>query len=274
MKQTLITVKKRKRYLNRYSSFTKILSKSVIIAVAFFCMGSIALAETGADAYLLSTGDKFRIEVFDEPDLSIDVVLDETGRVSYPLLGELVVKGKTFRQLEDQIARGLKGRFLVSPKVRVSIVEYRRFFINGEVANPGGYPYIPNLTLRKAIALTGGLTERASLDRVFIIRENDPNKKAQKADVDTPVAPGDIITVYEYREIIISGEVSKPGIYDFQPELTLRKLIALAGGFTPRASETKIRLIRGKENSKTGVVVPLDYAVLPGDIITVGERFF
>ncbi|MDH5218108.1 MAG: SLBB domain-containing protein [Gammaproteobacteria bacterium] len=237
-------------------------------------MDSLTLAETDSDAYLLSTGDKFRIEVFDEPDLSIDVVLDETGRVSYPLLGEIVVKGKTFRQLEDQITSGLKGRFLVSPKVRVSIVEYRRFFINGEVANPGGYPYIPNITLRKAIALTGGLTERASVDRVFIIRENDPNKKAQKADIDTPVAPGDIVTVYEYREIIISGEVSKPGIYDFQPELTLRKLIALAGGFTPRASEAKIRLIRGKENSKTGIVVPLDYTVLPGDIITVGERFF
>jgi len=248
----------------------------IITTVVFLFVGfaSLAFAETGADAYLLSTGDKFRIEVFDEPDLSIDVVLDETGRVSYPLLGELVVKGKSIRQLEEHITRGLKGRFLVSPKVRVSIVEYRRFFVNGEVAKPGGYSYIPNITLRKAIALSGGLTERASLDRVFIIRENDPNKKAETADVDTPIAPGDIVTVYEYRQIFISGEVNKPGNYDFQPELTLRKMIALAGGFTPRASEAKIRLIRGKEDSKAGIIVPLDYTVLPGDIITVGERFF
>ena len=267
---------KRKDYLYRNPRLLKLLMKAVI-ATLFFYFASIVsptFAETAADAYLLSTGDKFKIEVFDEPDLSIDVVLDETGRVFYPLLGELVVKGKTLRQLEARITSGLKGRFLISPKVRVSIVEYRSFFINGEVAKPGGYPYIPNITLRKAIALTGGLTERASLDRIFIIREKDPNKKAEKVDIDTLIAPGDIVTVYEYRQIIISGEVNKPGIYNFQPELTLRKVIALAGGFTPRASEAKIRLIRGKDDSKAGTIVPLDYAVLPGDIITVGERFF
>lgn len=271
-----MTVIDGKKYFGCNPVLLRVLVHFTFYIVVIFMAGVSfsTFAESGASAYVLSTGDKLKIEVFGEEDLSIEVALDETGRVSYPLLGELVVEGKTVRQLEEYIADGLRGRFLINPKVRVSIVEYRRFFVNGEVAQPGGYPYIPNITLRKAIALSGGLTERASLDRIYIIRESDPNKKAQQADVDTLITPGDIVTVYEYRPIFISGEVKKPGSYDFQPELTLRKVITLAGGFTPRASEGKIRLIRGKENTDAGIVVPLDYVVLPGDIITVGERFF
>ena len=232
------------------------------------------IAETSTSAYIFSTGDKLKIDVFGEPDLSIEVVLDETGKVSYPLLGDLTVNGKTIRELEDYVTKSLKGRYLVSPEVRVSISEYRRFFVNGEVNNPGGYSYIPNITLRKAIALSGGLTERASLESIFVIRENDPEKKSERASVDTLIAPGDIVTVQEHKQVFISGEVKKPGNYDFQPELTLRKMIALAGGLTPRGSEDKIRLIRGTENEKIEKIVPLEYDVLPGDIITVGERFF
>ena len=93
------------------------------------------------------------------------------------------------------LVRGLKGDYLIDPKVSVRIIEYRDFFVNGEVKKPGGYPFKPGLTLRKAVAVAGGLTERASESRITVIREQDGEKEKLRASMDTPVMPGDIITI-------------------------------------------------------------------------------
>ena len=77
----------------------------------------------------------------------------------------------------------------------VSIDEYRNFFVNGEVEKPGGYPFSPGLTVRKAISVAGGFKERASRDKVAIIRDDDPTHSTSKVDMNAPVYPGDIITV-------------------------------------------------------------------------------
>ncbi|MDH5693993.1 MAG: polysaccharide export protein, partial [Gammaproteobacteria bacterium] len=195
-------------------------------------------------AYRLASGDTIEISVYGEEDLSLTVQLDDKGSITYPLLGIVPVTGKTVSELENLMRDRLSGRFLVSPQVTIGVKEYRRFFINGEVRKPGGYAYLPGLTLRKAAALAGGFTDKASVDHVYVIHEKDPLKQRASVDLDRPVNAGDIITVPEFKQIFISGEVKKPGRYDFQSELTLRKVVALAGGFTPRASEEKIFIIR------------------------------
>lgn len=245
---------------------------SFYIFLVLFLTCSFPFAK--ADSYRLSSGDTVNIRVFGEPDLSMVVKLNESGAVSYPLLGEIEVKGKTVKELEHYLTAKLKGRFLLSPNVQVSIDKYRPFFINGEVKKSGSFAYVPNITIRKAVAIAGGLTERASPDRIFLVKENDSQKKITKVDLDAPVHAGDIINIYEHRQIIISGEVKNPGMYDYQPELTLRKVVALAGGLTPRASESKIRLLRKIDSDKIERNIPLDFDVEPGDIITIGERFF
>jgi len=153
-------------------------------------------ADDALSGYRLGSGDVLRLQVFDEPDLSMEIRLSDAGTISYPFLGEVRVAGLTMAQLESEIATGLKGDYLVAPKVNVSVIEYRPFYINGEVESPGGYPFQPGLTLRKAITLAGGFTERASKTKIFAI----PEGMAQAANpkqvgMDDVIQPGDIITV-------------------------------------------------------------------------------
>lgn len=156
------------------------------------------LASTGVSAYRLASGDVITIRVLGEDDLSKEKVrLTDAGTVSHPALGELRALGLTTGELEKIVADGLRGRYLVNPKVSVQIEEYRPFYINGMVEKPGGYPFQPGLTVRKAASLAGGFRERAAVSKIFIIREQDPLQRSQRAELNTLVSPGDIVTVEE-----------------------------------------------------------------------------
>ena len=148
--------------------------------------------------YRLSTGDVISIAVYGEDDLNKERIrLTDAGTVSYPILGEIQVRGKTAGEIEKLITDGLRGRYLVNPRVAVSIIEYRPFFINGQVTNSGSFPYQPGLTVRKAATIAGGFKERASMNKIFIVREGDPTHASVKVDLNSPVNPGDIVTVEE-----------------------------------------------------------------------------
>ncbi|MEX2327428.1 MAG: polysaccharide biosynthesis/export family protein, partial [Pseudomonadales bacterium] len=149
--------------------------------------------ETLSD-YRLGSGDQIRITVYDEPDLSMEVRLSDTGSISYPFLGEIQVLGRSVAELEKRIRDGLRGDYLVEPEVSISILEYRPFFIHGEVEAPGGFAYVPGITLRKAIALAGGFTERASRRKIQVIRDGVASG-ARAIGLDEELQPGDIITV-------------------------------------------------------------------------------
>lgn len=167
---------------------------------ASFCLLSwlvvaTATAQPANSDYRLGAGDQIIITVFGEADLSMDFRINDTGRLNYPFLGEIVVEGITVAELEQLITRGLKESYVLDPAVTVSIAEYRPFFLNGEVRNPGGIPYQPKLTVERAIALGGGFTERASHTKIEVIRASDPTHVPVRVNLSDPVFPGDIITV-------------------------------------------------------------------------------
>lgn len=165
------------------------------LALGLLLHSGLAQAE-GNSTYKLASGDVIRINVFGEPDLSFDEIrLTDAGTFSYPFIGELRVKGKTAAEIEALIIQNLKGDYLIDPRVSVSVLKYREFFISGEVKTPGGYPFQPGLTLRSAVALAGGLTERASTKRISIIRDGDAARTPQPGSLDSPVMPGDTITI-------------------------------------------------------------------------------
>ncbi|MGE8338700.1 polysaccharide biosynthesis/export family protein [Pseudomonas laurylsulfatiphila] len=146
--------------------------------------------------YKLAAGDVLRITVFGEPELSIKKVrLNDAGTFSYPFLGEIVAKGLTPNQVERKIVDGLKQGYLIDPKVSISQIEYRPFYINGEVQKPGSYAFVPGLTLEKAIALGGGLTERASMKRVTILRGDGGPPLEDNISRTTVISPGDTISI-------------------------------------------------------------------------------
>lgn len=155
----------------------------------------MALAESNS-TYKLGSGDIIRIHVFGEADLSFDEIrLTDAGTFSYPFIGEVHAKNKTAAEIEQSLTQSLEGDYLIDPRVSVRVVQYRDFYISGEVGKPGGYSFQPGLTLRRAVALAGGLTERASQNRITIIRDQDPQRKPQQATLDTLVMPGDTITI-------------------------------------------------------------------------------
>lgn len=148
-----------------------------------------------ASDYKLGPGDRLMVTVFNEKDLSVDTRLSDAGTLSFPLLGEIRAQGMTIGMLQDYLAEQLRSGYLVNPQVYVSILEYRQFFVNGEVNKPGGLPYMPGLTVRKAIALAGGFTARASYTKIFIIHEDDPFGRPRAVSLDTFLRPGDILTI-------------------------------------------------------------------------------
>jgi protein involved in polysaccharide export with SLBB domain len=177
--------------LRPVSRFLLPLLLSIVLPVA-------AEEDGGITTYTLNTGDHVQVTVFEEPDLSIKAVLDDTGAISFPLLGELVVRGLTPRDLESRIAEGLRGRFLINPRVNVSILEYRPFFVRGEVASPGSFPFKPGLTVEKAVSMAGGFTARASKSEFYIISDDntaDDTEARKSATLSSRVHPGDVINI-------------------------------------------------------------------------------
>ena len=148
--------------------------------------------------YRLATGDVISITVYGEDDLKKERTrLTDAGTISYPVLGEIQVRGKTVGELEKLLTDGLRGSYLVNPRVAVTIDEYRPYFINGQVGNNGSFPYQPGLTVRKAVSIAGGFKERASMSKIFIVRDGDATNTPVRVDLNAPVQPGDTITVGE-----------------------------------------------------------------------------
>jgi protein involved in polysaccharide export with SLBB domain len=169
----------------------------ILLSLIFTMLLGISSASAdGNSTYKLASGDVININVFGEADLSFqEMRLTDAGTFSYPFIGEVQAKGKTAAEIEQLLIDKLKGDYLIDPRVSVSVLQYREFFISGEVKTPGGYPFQPGLTLRRAIALAGGLTERASEKRITIIRDQDTTRKPVQANLDTQVLPGDSINI-------------------------------------------------------------------------------
>lgn len=144
----------------------------------------------------LNTGDRVQIRVFGEEDLTVNELIDDHGRISFPLLGELEVAGLSPAGLAALIDGKLRGPYLVDPKVSVSVDAYRDFYVVGQVNRPGGYPYTPGLTARKAVSAAGGYTERASRSKLFLAPEGAQGQE-HRIEPDEAVAPGDTLIVKE-----------------------------------------------------------------------------
>lgn len=154
--------------------------------------------EPAMSTYRLGSGDMITIRVLGEEDYKREKIrLSDAGTISFPFLGEIKVLGMTVGELERVITQGLDKRYLINPNVTVTIEEYRQFYVNGQVFKPGGYPFVPGLTVRKAVSLAGGFKERASPEKITIISDDDRDQRPRRVDLNSAVNPGDIITVEE-----------------------------------------------------------------------------
>jgi protein involved in polysaccharide export with SLBB domain len=155
----------------------------------------VTLEPTQPEPYRLDAGDRLRVVVFGHPDLSGEFGVTSAGTVAFPLAGEVKAAGLTPSELEAAIVAGLSPKYLRNPRVSVEVLNYRPFYIIGEVRSPGSYPWSTGLTARNAVALAGGYTYRAKEDHVLITRRGAT--EAQAADPAAQILPGDVIEVPE-----------------------------------------------------------------------------
>jgi len=146
--------------------------------------------------YRLGSGDKLRVIVFGEQDLSGEFDVTGSGKVSLPLIGQVQAAGKTLNEFAQEVGNELKQGYLTNPKISVEVLNYRPFYIIGEVDKPGQYPYTNGMTALNAVAVAGGFTYRANHDRVFITR-GDAAEAEYPANQSVRVLPGDIVRVPE-----------------------------------------------------------------------------
>jgi polysaccharide export outer membrane protein len=153
-----------------------------------------------ANGYLLGAGDQLRIITYGEDQLTGDFTVDDQGKISLPLLGNVQAAGSTPEQLGRNIAEGLqKAGVMREASVAVQVLAYRPIFVLGEVAKPGQYPYQPGMTMLTAVAVAGGFTYRAVQDYADDVRTQNGTVAQGNVTPQSFLAPGDVIRVYMRR---------------------------------------------------------------------------
>jgi protein involved in polysaccharide export with SLBB domain len=158
---------------------------------------SPAAASDRAD-YRLGAGDKVRINVFGEESLSGEFIIPgDPGTISFPLIGDVRASGLTVGELQIELTSKLKPDYLKDPRISIEVLNYRPFYILGEVAHPGEYPYTNGLTVLNAVATANGFTYRANTHLVYIKRAGTTKEVQLPLGETTVVEPGDTIRIGE-----------------------------------------------------------------------------
>ena len=148
-------------------------------------------------AYQLDAGDKLRVVVYGQEGLTNTYAISAGGSITMPLIGSVPARGRTPAGLAADITARLRNGFIRDPSVAVEIEAYRPFFILGEVAAPGQYPYVPNMSVESAVAIAGGFSPRARRDSVTLTHTDRTGSMRVVVPLGTAISPGDTILVGE-----------------------------------------------------------------------------
>ena len=233
----------------------------LLLSLAVF---GVAGQATEENDYRLGAGDTMRIVVFQNPDLTTEVRVSESGVISYPLLGSVELGGLTVAAAEKRIADLLKeGKFVQQPQVNIVLTQVRgnQVSVLGQVNRPGRYPLETfNTHVSDVLALAGGANGVGSDS---IILTGTRNGKAFRKEIDIPslflddkrkddvlVEGGDIIYVNRAPMFYIYGEVQRPGSYRIERNMTLMQALAQSGGPTLRGTQKNMKIFRRDASGK------------------------
>lgn len=239
--------------------------------------------------YNLGPGDTIRIAVYQNPDLTLETRITESGFITYPLLGRVQLAGLRVDQAEKAIADGLlRGNFIKSPQVSVVVLQVRgnQAAVLGQVNRPGRYPLeAAGLKLSDLIAIAGGIAPGGS-DVVTLTGTR--GGKAYRAELDLPllfsaqssaenpvIQDGDVIYIDRMPMVYIYGEVQRPGAFRLERDMSVMQALAMGGGLTQRGTEKGMRVHRRGPDGKVSVLQPgMDDKARNGDVIYVRESIF
>jgi polysaccharide biosynthesis/export protein len=254
-------------------------------------MGASAasMANTTSPDYRLGPGDSIKVQVYQNPDLSVEVRVSESGAVNYPLVGSVKLGGLSISEAERAIAHALRtANILKQPQVNIVLQQVRGNVVSvlGEVQKPGRFALeTTNVRVSDMLAAAGGITPNG--DDVLVVsgaRDGKPFRKTvdipalfqnTRGDNDIVLQPGDTLYVNKAPLFYIYGEAQKPGPYKIERGMTVMQALAQGGGPTPRGSANRLRLNRTGPDGKVITTEPrMTDPVQPGDVLFVRESLF
>ncbi len=246
-------------------------------------------AGAAAPQYKLAVGDSIRVFVYQNPDLSLELRITESGAISFPLLGNVVLAGLSVTQAEKRIADGLRdGNYVIRPQVSITVLQFRgnQVSVLGQVGKPGRYPLETGEVRLTDILATAGGTAPSGADTVVVVgtRKGSPFRvEIDLPDVFSPgrrgddvlLADGDVIWVDRQPQIYIYGEVQRPGAIRLERNMTLMQALASVGGVTQRGTEKGLKVNRRDAKGEVRVIDPKmnDY-LQANDVVYVRESLF
>jgi len=171
--------------------------RSYAMAAAPTAMARAAAPLPARATYKLDAGDRLRVVVYGQEGLTNTYAIDAGGAITMPLIGAVAARGQTPAGLAAAITAKLRNGYIRDPSVAVEIESYRPFFILGEVAAPGQYPYVPNMSVESAVAIAGGFSPRARRDRVTLTHTDNSGPMRAVVPLGTALGPGDTVLVGE-----------------------------------------------------------------------------
>ena len=261
---------------------------AVLLTLCLALLGNVWAQDKPGD-YRLGPGDAIRIVVFQNPELSLESRVSESGTITYPLIGAVAIGGLSLGAAEQTIAAGLKaGGFVREPQVNIMLVQVRgsQVSVLGQVGRPGRFPLeTANTRVTEMLATAGGIAPGGADTLILTgVREGKP----LRLEIDVPamlmngnsrddivVQGGDIIYVHRAPQFYIHGEVQRPGPYRLERNMTLRHALAQSGGISLRGTERGIRIHRREADGKIVVLEPhQDDFIKIDDVIYVNEALF
>ncbi|MET0533827.1 MAG: polysaccharide export protein EpsE [Steroidobacter sp.] len=256
------------------------------MALLVICSLLSSLVQAAADTdYRLGPGDLLRVSVFGSPELSGEVRVTESGFITYPLVGQVQVSGKSPAQVEAQlVSQFTGGGYLRNPQVSVLVVEYRsqKVSVLGHVTKPGQYPLQSASRVLDVLAEAGGPVNEEAADNATLMR-----KDGSKATIDLTalfsgdpeqnhaVNGGDTIYVPRAPQFYVYGEVQKPGMYKLERGMTVSRAISAGGGLTTRGSERRVVIKRKDKQGKEQLYSARGSDLLQADdVLMVKEGLF
>ena len=253
-----------------------------------YAQPAAASAQSKPD-YPLGAGDTIRIQVFQNPDLTIETRVSENGSVTYPLIGAVQLGGLSLAAAEQKIADALQsGGFIKQPQVNIVLLQIRgnQVSVLGQVNRPGRFPLeTANTRLSDMLANAGGATPTGDDVAIVVGARNGQTFRKQidiasifledKLQDDIVLQGGDSIYVHRAPVFYIYGEAQRPGSFRIERGMTVMQALALGGGPTTRGSEKRLRLNRKAADGRIEQISPnLTDPVLPNDVIYVNESLF
>jgi len=272
----------------------------LLFALMVVAVAPVDAQEAGPAAlasYRVGAGDVLRVEAYNHDEISGEFAVEAGGAISFPLLGQIEVAGRTTAEIADRLEMLLEEDYYVDVQLQVEVTEYRSkpVTVLGEVARPGTYYLEGRTSLHQIVAEAGGIRPSAGaiielrrlrdvegvaepVVRVFHTAAVSTGEEGR----DVSLEPGDVVSVSVKQRYFITGEISSPGQYDLSPGMTLMQAISQAGGQGKFASQT-VEVHRGRDDAKEIMTFDLsqirkgktqDPIIEAGDVLIVRRRFF